>query len=343
MIQRLLQEEIRRILPPAQVRFDEPMRRHCSFRTGGPADALVYVRTGAELAALLSLLHREGEDYFVLGRGTNLLIGDGGYRGVIITAAHPVGMAGTDESVGINGLVGMNRATGMDGTDRNAENSGVFSLEEIRVQEEYGIRAGAGATLHAVAMTAMEHGLSGLEFAAGIPGTVGGGLVMNAGAYGGEMKQVVSSVCGMMPDGEIRTWTGKEMEFSYRFSILHRMPAIALMADFSLHPDDPERIRARMADLAAQRRAKQPLEYPSAGSTFKRPKGLFAGKLIMDAGLRGMRVGDAQVSEKHCGFVINRGGATSAQIRELIDRVQEMVYEDAGVRLEREVIYLGEF
>jgi UDP-N-acetylmuramate dehydrogenase len=205
------------------------------------------------------------------------------------------------------------------------------------------ITAGAGATLKAAAMAAMEHGLTGLEFAAGIPGTVGGGLVMNAGAYGGEIRLTVRSVRLLMPDGGVQELTADQMEFGYRTSLLRRIEAAALRAQFELTPGDPDRIRARVLELAEQRRSKQPLEFPSAGSTFKRPEGYFAGKLIMDAGLAGYSVGGAQVSEKHCGFVINRGGATSAQIRTLISDVQKKVFEDSGVRLEREVIFLGDF
>ena len=320
MINKELQQEIERILPAEQIRYDEPMAGHCSFRTGGPADALVSVRTGGELSALLALLRAQGVAYFLLGKGTNLLIGDGGFRGVIVTTVDP----GKEPAAG------------------PGEEGEPFFLNSVRVQGNR-IAAGAGATLKAVAVAAMEHGLAGMEFAAGIPGTVGGGLVMNAGAYGGEMRQVVRKAGLLMPDGTMRDCSGEEMEFGYRTSLLRRIPAAALRAEFELTPGDPAAIRAKIADLAAQRRAKQPLEYPSAGSTFKRPEGYFAGKLIMDAGLAGCSIGGAQVSEKHCGFVINRGGATSAQIRALIEDVQHKVYEAAGVRLEREVIFLGEF
>lgn len=320
MINKELQQEIERILPAEQIRYDEPMAGHCSFRTGGPADALVSVRTGGELSALLALLRAQGVAYFLLGKGTNLLIGDGGFRGVIVTTVDP----GKEPAAG------------------PGEAGEPFFLNSVRVQGNR-IAAGAGATLKAVAVAAMEHGLAGMEFAAGIPGTVGGGLVMNAGAYGGEMRQVVRKAGLLMPDGTMRDCSGEEMEFGYRTSLLRRIPAAALRAEFELTPGDPAAIRAKIADLAAQRRAKQPLEYPSAGSTFKRPEGYFAGKLIMDAGLAGYSIGGAQVSEKHCGFVINRGGATSAQIRALIEDVQQKVCEAAGVRLEREVIFLGEF
>lgn len=324
MIHTALQEEMGRILPSEQIRYNEPMDRHCSFRTGGPADALVLVRTEEEMASILKLLRDSGEPYFLLGRGTNLLIGDGGYRGVIVTATAP-----SAEKVQTAAVCG-------------EDLSGAFPLDGICVDGNR-ITAGAGATLKAAAMAAMEHGLTGLEFAAGIPGTVGGGLVMNAGAYGGEMRLTVRTVRLLMPDGSVQEYAADQMEFGYRTSLLRRIEAAALRAQFELTPGDPDRIRARVLELAEQRRSKQPLEFPSAGSTFKRPEGYFAGKLIMDAGLAGYSVGGAQVSEKHCGFVINRGGATSAQIRTLISDVQKKVFEDSGVRLEREVIFLGDF
>ena len=303
MIQRELLEAMERILPSRQIKCQEPMDRHCSFRTGGPADALVLVKTEKEMEGLLSLLKEAGEEYFLLGRGTNLLIGDGGYRGVIVTAAPPASAPSSAEAV----------REAESGQWKEAREQGNFSLDAVYVDGNRVI------------------------------GTVGGGLVMNAGAYGGEMKNIVESVRLLMPDGSLSVRTGQEMEFGYRTSILRHVPAAALQAEFVLTPGDPEKIRARIADLSEQRRSKQPLEFPSAGSTFKRPEGYFAGKLIMDAGLAGYSVGGAQVSEKHCGFVINRGGATSAQIRQLIEDVQNRVFEDAGVRLEREVIFLGEF
>ena len=320
MIHTALQKKMGRILPSEQIRYNEPMDRHCSFRTGGPADALALVRTEEEMASLLKLLRESGQPYFLLGRGTNLLIGDGGYRGVIVTAAQAPSAEKTQ-------------------TDPACceELSGDFRVDGNR------ITAGAGATLKAAAMAALEHGLTGLEFAAGIPGTVGGGLVMNAGAYGGEIRLTVRNVRLLMPDGSVQEYTADQMEFGYRTSLLRRIEAAALRAQFELTPGDPDKIRARVLELAEQRRSKQPLEFPSAGSTFKRPEGYFAGKLIMDAGLAGYSVGGAQVSEKHCGFVINRGGATSAQIRTLISDVQKKVFEDSGVRLEREVIFLGDF
>lgn len=325
------------ILPFLRIKYNEPMDRHCSFHTGGRADALAFVRTEREMAKLLELLRAEGEEFFILGKGTNLLIGDGGYRGVIVTA---VGQDRQDVPDGSDRPDGSEGADGPREGLQSRDESPV--LDEIRVEGNR-IIAGAGATLKAAALAARDHGLKGLEFAAGIPGTVGGGLVMNAGAYDGEMKQVVRSVRILLPDGSLRVFSGEEMQFDYRTSILRKVPGIALGAEFELEEGDPESIRVRILELSALRREKQPLEYPSAGSTFKRPKGYFAGKLIMDAGLRGYRVGGAQVSEKHCGFVINRGGATSAQIRKLIEDVQARVFEESGIKLEREVIFLGEF
>lgn len=283
---------------------DEPLARHCSFRTGGPADLLVRVRTEEQLAAVIRILQEAQTDVFLLGRGTNILVGDRGFRGAVVT---------------------------MEG-----------DLACVRA-EGHLLRAGGGATLSRAAAEALAAGLAGLEFAAGIPGSAGGAVVMNAGAYGGEMRQVVQRVRLLCPDGTFREYTGEEMAFGYRTSRLAKERAFVTEVTFALTPGDPSEIRGKMEDLAARRREKQPLEYPSAGSTFKRPEGLFAGKLIQDAGLRGYTVGGAQVSEKHCGFVINRGGATSAQIRQLIEKVQERVLETAGVGLEREVIYLGEF
>ena len=205
------------------------------------------------------------------------------------------------------------------------------------------IRAGAGALLSKVAAQAKEHGLCGMEFAAGIPGSIGGAVVMNAGAYGGEMKQVVVSVRGLDKEGEILTLDNDTMEFGYRSSAIRNRPIIVLEVMLQLAAGDAEEIGMRMEELAAQRRSKQPLEYPSAGSTFKRPEGYFAGKLIMDAGLRGYRIGGAQVSEKHCGFVVNRGGATAADVREVIEEVQERVRDRFHVTLEPEIVFLGEF
>lgn len=315
-------DDIYSVLPADQITENEPMSAHCSFRTGGAADLFIRVNSADELKAAQKCLKDEGKPMFLLGRGTNILVGDGGFRGAVVTMtadhAGSISAAGDDRQGRIDELCAI-----------KADGNRIF--------------AGAGATLAAIAAAARDAALTGLEFASGIPGSVGGGLVMNAGAYGGEMKQVVVSAKLLMSDGSTKTLSGDEMKFGYRMSVLKDNGAAALSAVFELEPDDPETITDRMRTLAAKRREKQPLEYPSAGSTFRRPEGHFAGKLIEEAGLRGFAIGSAGVSDKHCGFVINRGSATSAEIRAVIEAVQKRVYENSGIRLEREVIFLGEF
>ena len=340
MITADLIKELRNITAPERVMEAESLAGHCSFRTGGPADLFIQVHTAQELEQTMKLLAESGTEVFLLGRGTNLLIGDGGFRGAVVTMCAP---AGTETE-----LCGVS-------VDGNT------------------LTAGAGASLLKIAMAAKDASLAGFEFAAGIPGSLGGAVVMNAGAYGGEMKDVVRSVRIFYPgtgvceaDGSemgfgyrtsrlrqeagsesgsagIREYAGSEMEFGYRTSRLKHEGGIVLSAQIGLVPGDKQAVTDRIAELAQKRKDKQPLEFASAGSTFKRPEGYFAGKLIEDAGLKGFRVGDAQVSEKHAGFVINRGGASAAQIRSLIEEVQRRVLENAGVQLEREVIFLGEF
>ncbi len=297
-------EHIKTIVPEGRLLFHEPMSRHTTFRVGGEAECMAVVETKEELSKLISYLGRIEQDYFVLGNGSNLLVGDKGYRGIIVKLGSRLSAIGVDKNH---------------------------------------IATGAGALLSRVAYVARDAGLSGLEFAAGIPGSIGGGIVMNAGAYGGEMKQVVQMVRVMDKEGEILTLDNDTMEFGYRTSIIKDRPFIVLGVVLRLTPGDKAEISAKMEELMRQRKGKQPLEYPSAGSTFKRPEGYYAGKLIMDAGLRGYRIGGAQVSEKHCGFVINAGGATAADIREVIEEVQERVLDRFHVRLEREVIFLGDF
>ena len=287
MITRELIIQLQEITAPDRVREKEILASHASFRTGGPADLFIQVSDREELQKVMDLLAQAQTDVFLLGRGTNLLIGDGGYRGAVVTMCAPAGTETALSGVRIDGNV---------------------------------IHAGAGASLLKIAMAAKDAGLAGFEFAAGIPGSLGGAVMMNAGAYGGEMKQVVRAV-----------------------SRLKREDGIVLEAEIELQPGDRQAISDRITELAQQRRDKQPLEFASAGSTFKRPEGYFAGKLIQDAGLKGFSVGDAQVSEKHAGFVINRGNASAAEIRRLIEEVQRIVLENSGVQLEREVIFLGEF
>lgn len=295
---------IKTIIPQERILFHEPMSRHTTFRVGGEAECLIMVWTEEELGKLIRYLNQIEEAYFILGNGSNLLVGDKGYRGIVLKFDGP--------------------------------------MEKVSV-EETRIRARAGALLSKVAVEAKNHGLSGMEFAAGIPGSIGGGVVMNAGAYGGEMKQVVVSVRGLDAEGEILLLDNETMEFGYRTSAIKNRPFIVLEVTLQLTEGSPEEIGAKMEELALLRRSKQPLEYPSAGSTFKRPEGYYAGKLIMEAGMRGYRIGGAQVSDKHCGFVVNTGNATAADIREVIEEVQEKVRERFHVSLEPEIIFLGDF
>ena len=295
---------IKTVIPRERILFHQPMKEYTTFRVGGEAECLIMIRQEEELAKLLPYLNQIEQEYFILGNGSNLLVGDKGYRGIVLK---------------------------FDG-----------EMGQITVDDTH-ITAKAGALLSKVAATAKDNGLTGLEFAAGIPGSIGGGIVMNAGAYDGEMKQVVESVRVMDSDGQISVLDNDTMEFGYRTSIIKNRPFIVLEVVLQLAEGDREQIGARMEELMQLRRSKQPLEYPSAGSTFKRPEGYYAGKLIMDAGLRGYRIGGAQVADKHCGFIINTGKATAADIREVIEEVQQRVRERFHVSLEPEVVFLGDF
>lgn len=292
------------IVGEERVRTDEPMKSHTTFRVGGPADFFVTPETSEEVRAVIDMCRSEEIDCHIIGNGSNLLVSDRGVRGVVVQIAKA-----------------MNKI----------ESNG----EQIRAQ--------AGALLSEVAAHALKDGLAGFEFAAGIPGTLGGACVMNAGAYGGEMKDVLYEVTVLTPQGEFRILKEDELELGYRTSVVARKGYIVLEAVIRLKKGDEEEIRRQMEDLRDRRISKQPLEYPSAGSTFKRPEGYFAGKLIQDAGLRGYTFGGAQVSEKHCGFVINRGDATAAEVAELMRRVADKVEEQFKVRLEPEVKRLGDF
>ena len=276
------------------------MARHTSFRVGGPARRMAFPEKGEQLVLLLSMAWECGARPLVIGNGTNLLAPDSGLDRLVV------------------------------------ETSGLSRLD---MGEEPGrLLAESGVPLARLADFACRQGLTGLEFAHGIPGTVGGGVCMNAGAYGGELKQVVSGVSALFPEEGVKFLTGEELAFGYRRSFLTEHPeAVVLYAVFRLSAGDPEAIRETQRSLMARRKASQPLEWPSAGSTFKRPEGHFAGTLIEQCGLKGLGVGGAQVSEKHAGFLINRGGATCADIKELIRQVQEAVLEKTGVRLEPEV------
>lgn len=283
---------------------EEAMSQHTTFKIGGPADYFLMPDKGEDVGRVIKICKEKEIPYFILGNGSNLLVGDGGYRGAVIQIYRNM------SSVTVEG-------------------------NEITAQ--------AGALLSAVAAAAKNASLTGFEFAGGIPGTIGGAVVMNAGAYGGEMKDVLTEVTVMNAEGDIFTLPTEELELGYRTSIIKTAGYIVLEAKIRLKEGDPEVIRETMKDLTIRRTTKQPLEYPSAGSTFKRPEGYFAGKLIMDSGLAGYQVGGAQVSEKHCGFVINAGDATARDVRTLMDNVRDIVYKKYGVTLEPEVKFLGEF
>lgn len=286
------------------VRLHEPMKKHTTFRIGGPADYYLCPHSIEELQKVLKICREQEMAFFILGNGSNLLVSDKGYRGVVIQLWK--------------------------------------NFSDITVKETT-IEVKAGALLSKVAAEALEEGLTGMEFASGIPGTIGGAVVMNAGAYGGEMKDIIKEVTVLNQEGEMLTLSKEEMKLGYRTSIVKEKGYIVVSVVLQLKNGDKEEIRRVMEDLKNRRVTKQPLDMPSAGSTFKRPEGYFAGKLIMDAGLRGFSVGGAQVSEKHCGFVVNKGDATAEDVLGLIHEVQRRVQEQFGVVLEPEVKFLGEF
>lgn len=295
--------ELQNVMGGSGIFMEEPMKKHTTFRVGGPADVLVQPDETA-LAAILALCRRYHVSYSFIGNGSNLLVGDKGIRGVVIEMTDPMG---------------------------NIEVDGTK------------ITAQAGAMLSKIANTAASNGLGGMEFAAGIPGSVGGAVVMNAGAYGGEMKDIIEKVYVLDENGAQLELDRDALDLGYRHSCIPEKKYIVTKVVLELVPHDEVEIRSKMKDLNEKRAEKQPLQYPSAGSTFKRPEGYFAGKLIMDAGLRGYQVGGAQVSEKHCGFVINKGDATAADICQLMRDVSDKVQAQFGVVLEPEVKIIGEF
>ena len=285
-----------------QIRLNEPMTAHTTFRVGGPADVLYLPQNATQLKTALDAAQADGVSALVIGNGSNLLVKDGGIRGLVIALGEDFGR------IEVEGTV---------------------------------LRAEAGARLSKVAQAAQVAGLSGLEFASGIPGTLGGGVAMNAGAYGGQLSDVLIDAHVLL-DGEERVLSREALEMGYRTTLPLRRGGVVTEARFVLTPDDPEAIEGRMRELNARRRDKQPLNFPSAGSTFKRPEGYFAGALIEGAGLKGASVGGAQVSPKHAGFIVNTGGATAADILALIRHVQDTVFARDGVRLELEVRVVGE-
>ncbi|MBR0147552.1 MAG: UDP-N-acetylmuramate dehydrogenase [Eubacterium sp.] len=293
-----------------EYRADEPMKLHTTFRTGGPARRYCSIASIDELKEVMSTAEADGDPLFIIGNGSNLLVSDRGIDGTVIEVG--------DRFRKIRVISG----------DSEAEIAGIY--------------AEAGALLSVIAVAARDAGLDGMVFASGIPGTLGGAVSMNAGAYGGEMKDIIEYV-DVFRNGKEERIPGADMHFGYRTSICHEEPMVVLGAKLRLIPGKKEEIAAAMQDLSQRRREKQPLEYPSAGSTFKRPEGFFAGKLIQDSGLSGYRIGGAEVSAKHCGFVINRGDATSDDIYQLIRHIIRTVEEKHQVRLEPEVRMLGEF
>ena len=294
-----LQQRIMDLFPDFQFRTDEPLSKHTSFRIGGPAELMAFPKSCEELSALLKMSTILDVSPVILGAGTNVLAPDDGVSGLVICLKDCLG-----------------------GMERVSENT---------------IRVMGGVTMTRAAVYACNLGLSGLEFAHGIPGTVGGGVYMNAGAYGGEICQVCSAVEVMDRNGECHRLSNEQMHFSYRHSVLEEEFAIVVSADFELEPKTPEVIRERMKELMAKRSASQPLDKPSAGSAFKRPVGGYAAALIDSAGLKGFRVGDAAISEKHAGFAVNLGEAKAADVRKLLEQVSQIVYEHSGIRLEPEV------
>ncbi len=299
-----LQSEILKIIGEDQILHQEPMRLHTTFRVGGPADRILIPKSEKEAVALLRLFSDYDEPFFVVGNGSNLLVSDSGYRGTIFLL------------------------------ERN--------FADMEVKDGL-IRASAGALLVKIASLALQESLTGMEFASGIPGTLGGALTMNAGAYGGEMKDIVSSVRLFdLRQKTIRELSREQMQFGYRHSIASDGGFVILGATLLLQKGEQDKIRERMEELKEQRTRKQPLEYPSAGSTFKRPEGAFAGRLIEETGMKGYRIGNAMVSDKHAGFVINTGDATAKEIIGLIRHVRKSVFENTGILLEPEIRMLGE-
>lgn len=296
-------DKLNNVIGKDSILIDEPMSRHTTFRVGGPADFFVTPKAKEEVRDVIRICKEAGMPYYIIGNGSNLLVSDAGYRGVIVQIYK--------------------------------------EMNEVKVEGDL-VKAQAGALLSGIAAKALGAELSGFEFASGIPGTIGGACMMNAGAYGGEMKDVLESVTVLTGKGKIIELGRNELELGYRTSVIAKKGYIVLGAALKLERGDGEKIKTYMDELKEKRVTKQPLEYPSAGSTFKRPEGYFAGKLIEDAGLRGFQVGGAQVSEKHCGFVINRDHATAADIMELMRQVQIRVKENSGVGLEPEVKRLGD-
>lgn len=298
----LIKEELQEIVDRDCIKYDEPMKNHTSFKVGGPVDILVIPNKIEQVEKIINVCKKHKINYFVMGNGSNLIVRDGGFRGVVIKLT-PI------NSIMIDGNI---------------------------------VKAEAGVLLSTLSKEILRSSLKGFEFASGIPGTVGGAVAMNAGAYGPEIKDILESALVLDNDGNIISLSNKEMDFSYRSSIVQKKNYIVLEATFKLEEGNYDEIKNRMDELNKRRVDKQPLNYPSAGSTFKRPEGHFAGKLIEDSGLKGKAIGGACVSEKHAGFIINYNNATAADVLELINFVKETIKENYGVTLEPEVKVIGE-
>lgn len=292
---------LKAIMATENIKVNEPMKNHTSFQVGGPADLFLTPQTPAELQKVLEICKNSGKPFYLMGNGSNLIVKDSGYQGIIINTR---------------------------------------ALNKVnRVGES--LIAEPGISLEKLAQVALKEKLTGLEFASGIPGSLGGAVTMNAGAYDGEMKEIIKSITIITEDGSLQTISAEQCYFGYRSSVLQQHPWVLVSVELSLKQGDEQAIAAKMQDLNNQRQAKQPLEYPSAGSTFRRPAGYYAGKLVQDAGFQGYSIGGAQVSEKHSGFVINKGGATASDILNLIHAIQAGVKEKFDVDLKTEVIVIG--
>jgi UDP-N-acetylmuramate dehydrogenase len=291
------------LMPAERIKYQEPMRDHTTFHIGGPADVLVMPESVAEVISVIEWARKQGLPYLVIGAGSNLLVRDGGFRGLVV---------------------------------KLGDNFNRIEFNGIEVKAQAGVKVS-----HLAAMAA-EQGLGGLEFSEGIPGSLGGAVHMNAGAYGGEFSQVVTSVTVLNEAGELLALKKSELEFGYRSSIIQRLRYVVLEVELELHPEEPHLIKERMQELSRQRKERQPLEFPSAGSVFKRPPGRFVGPMIDELGLKGYRVGDAEVSSKHAGFIVNRGQATARDVLALVSFIQQRVKEKFGVDLETEFLIIGE-
>jgi UDP-N-acetylmuramate dehydrogenase len=286
-----------------EVKLDQPLKKYTTFKVGGPSDIFLIPSTPQALQKILSVINNINIPLFILGKGSNIIVSDKGFRGIVIYTGQ---------------------------------------LDNIQAVDTQLI-AQTGATLEELADKALEVGLSGLEFASGIPGSLGGGLYMNAGAYGGEIKNVIEEVTCFNYQGKKITLSREELDLSYRSSVLQDKNLVAAKAKFELTEEKPEKIKTKMNELNDKRWAKQPMEMPSAGSIFKRPENHYPGALVEEAGLKGTKIGGAQVSEKHAGFIVNLGSATAQDIKQLIEKVQQKVYEHSGVKLKTEPKFIGDF